>query len=104
MSEFLNATNNPVDIEILGKGGRGRILREIMVRQKVSKDALPSEERLKAVDAPAPVVGPDGQPVNPAIQPGMAQGMVDGQGNPLGPLPPAPGVALTGQGGPANAQ
>jgi hypothetical protein len=44
--EFLNATANPVDLEIIGKEGRAAILREIAKGlQMPSDDVVPSRER-----------------------------------------------------------
>ena len=48
--EFLNATANPVDIEIIGKDGRAAILREIAKGlQMPADDIVPSREKLDYV-------------------------------------------------------
>lgn len=74
--EFLNATANPVDVEIIGKEGRAAILREVAKGlQMPVDDVVPSRESLSYQDklraeaqamqqqAPAPTpVQPDGTP------------------------------------------
>ena len=69
--EFLNATANPVDIEILGKDGRAAILREVAKGLQMPLDELvPSKEKnalaMRAAQSqqqPAPTpTQPDGSP------------------------------------------
>jgi hypothetical protein len=69
--EFLNATANPVDIEILGKDGRAAILREVAKGLQMPLDELvPSKEKnalaMRAAQTqqqPAPTpTQPDGSP------------------------------------------
>jgi len=74
--EFLNATANPVDVEIIGKEGRAAILREVAKGlQMPVDDVVPSRESLSYQDklraeaeamqqqAPAPTpTQPDGTP------------------------------------------
>ncbi len=50
-NEFLTATNNPVDIEIIGREGRRILLREVMKPLEVDIDAiLPPEEEFTAAE------------------------------------------------------
>jgi len=72
--EFLNATANPVDIEIIGKEGRAAILREVAKSlQMPVEDVVPSREKemyqtrvqaeMAAQAAQAPqATQPDGSP------------------------------------------
>jgi hypothetical protein len=52
--EFLNATANPIDIEILGKDGRAAILREVAKGLQMPVDeVIPSREKLSLGNAGA---------------------------------------------------
>jgi hypothetical protein len=52
--EFLNATANPIDIEILGKDGRAAILREVAKGLQMPVDeVIPSREKLAMSSAGA---------------------------------------------------
>ena len=74
--EFLNATANPVDLEIIGKDGRANILREIAKGlQMAGDDVVPSREksgyqgriqsRAMAVAAQQQAQAPQGTPAQP---------------------------------------
>lgn len=71
--EFLNATANPVDLEIIGKEGRAAILREIAKGlQMPTEDVVPSREKAEyqgriqaAAEAAAPQPQPQGTPTLP---------------------------------------
>jgi hypothetical protein len=64
--EFLNATANPVDIEIIGKDGRANILREIVKSLQMPVDEIvPSREKMAYQDriqARAAMVAAEQQP------------------------------------------
>jgi len=81
--EFLNATNNPTDMEIIGKGGRASILREVVKSLQMPADEIvPSREKTLAMEAQQPPPGqqqlpapPGGQaPPAPTDAAGMPQG------------------------------
>lgn len=69
--EFLNATANPIDIEILGKDGRAAILREVAKGLQMPVDeVIPSREKLSLAGAGAQAQAmaaqqPSGVPVQP---------------------------------------
>lgn len=69
--EFLNATANPIDIEILGKDGRAAILREIAKGLQMSVDEIvPSREKAAyqsrvAASMPPMQDAPAGTPTQP---------------------------------------
>lgn len=79
--EFLNATANEFDIEIIGKTGRAALLREVAKGlQMPVDDIIPSRERLKMQDRLAAA-----QPQMPAPGPGQAAPQTtDAAGNPAG--------------------
>jgi hypothetical protein len=62
--EFLQVTANPFDAEIMGKSGRGTVLREVAKSLQMPEDeVVPSREKaaMQARTEPAVVPGP-GQP------------------------------------------
>lgn len=68
--EFLNATANPIDLEILGKGGRATILREIAKGlQMPVEEVIPSREKSdyqSRIQARATATAAQQQPQAPA--------------------------------------
>jgi len=76
--EFLNATANQFDIEILGKDGRAAILREIAKWLQMPVDeVVPSREKMAFLGKQQAALPPGG------AQPGEAQAL-DPAGNPAG--------------------
>ena len=45
--EFLAATNNPVDLQIMGIEGRANVLREVAKGLDMKDDIVPSDEELR---------------------------------------------------------
>jgi hypothetical protein len=85
--EFLNATANPIDLEIIGKEGRAAILREIAKGLQMSgEDVVPSREKAgfqgriqaQAAAAQQQAQAPQGTPAQPDGSPkgGMAANTV----------------------------
>ena len=61
--EFLNATANPVDVEILGKSGRASLLREVAKGLQMPVDeVIPSKEKLALLDAMSAATPQQGGP------------------------------------------
>lgn len=80
--EFLNATANPVDIEILGKEGRSAILREVAKGlQMPVDDVIPSKETAEyqtmLQNRAQQLAGPQAQPT-PTQPDGTPKGGMDG--------------------------
>ena len=90
--EFLNATANPIDIEILGREGRATILREVAKGlQMPVEDVVPSREKAGYQErmqsramalAPQQGQAPEGTPQNPDGSPkgGMEANTVRSRG------------------------
>ena len=82
-NEFLQTTNNPVDLEIIGQKGRRILLREVMKPLEVDIDQiLPPEEEITTEDlmsfsaGPANIAPQPGVPMpGQAPQPGAVQNM-----------------------------
>ena len=68
-NEWLMATNNPVDLEIITMPNRAKVLRESAKTLKLNDDVVPPqievEQKFGMVQQPGqvPMVGPDGQPI-----------------------------------------
>lgn len=78
--EFLNATANPVDIEILGPEGRAAILREVAKGlQMPVDDIIPSREKLAGMHRQMAQAQPAAPP-----QPGANSAAVHPDGSPMG--------------------
>lgn len=58
--EFLQATMNPIDLEIMGKPGRAKVLRAVSENVGIEGNIVPPEEELLAMAAP--MMGPGGAP------------------------------------------
>lgn len=73
--EFLNATANPLDAEIMGKDGRAAILREVAKSLQMDTDEIvPSREKralMEQFSSPAPAQ-PQGQPAPQNLDPSGA--------------------------------
>jgi hypothetical protein len=71
--EFLTATANPIDLEIMGKEGRAAVLREVSKGlQMPTDDIVPSREKAAAMDriaAAAQAAVPQGAPGGPGGAP-----------------------------------
>lgn len=71
--EFLNATANPIDIEIIGLEGRAALLREVAKGLQMPTDeVIPSREKLQFAARTAPAQPAEGQPSPQSLQPGGA--------------------------------
>jgi hypothetical protein len=113
-NEFMQATANPIDMQIIGLSGRAALLREAVKTLDMDADkVVPSPDVMAARQAVAAfqqahqmaanqVMGTPGQPPAPAGQtPGMPgqPGMAGGAG-----IPGMPPSAIPGQGSPPNPQ
>ena len=105
MLEFLNATNNPIDLQITGPEGRGYLLSEVAKSHDIDPErAIPRLQELKgqALTPPAPpgASGAPGQPIPNRGTPPVASRNLDVAGN-----EPQGGAAqlMAGRGGPAAA-
>ena len=70
-TEFLERTNNPIDMQIIGMEGRAEILRETSKSLKMSDDIVPAKDDLqRRMSMPPP--GPPGlrMPDQPALDAG----------------------------------
>ena len=117
MLEFLNATNNPLDQEIMGAEGRGYLLGEVARSYEIDPErAFPRLAALKGkvVGQPPTGVVPPGQPGG-AAPPGTGPSPVERMANqgtppaasenlsPGGVIPQGGATQLfTGRGGPAE--
>jgi hypothetical protein len=82
--EFLNATANEFDMQIIGADGRAAILREVAKGlQMPAEDIVPSRERLD-YQARIQALAQQAQPPAPAQQGGAAPRTLDQAGNPAG--------------------
>jgi len=82
--EFLNATANEFDMQIIGADGRAAILREVAKGlQMPAEDIVPSRERLD-YQARIQALAQQAQPPAPAQQGGAAPRALDQAGNPAG--------------------
>jgi hypothetical protein len=103
-TEFLTATNNPLDMQIVGIEGRAKILRETAKALKMQDDIVPNEQDLEAkvqenlmkvqamMNAPPPGAGPP-----PGVAPpGAPPGEMPGQPMDTGAVP---GIGSMGGGG-----
>jgi hypothetical protein len=91
--EFLQATNNPVDLQITGIGGRATVLRSVAGTIGLDEDrVVPDDEELKSQQANTGVPGtPQPLPQGPGPLPGVpTQGSF---GTPPGAPGGAPGAA-----------
>lgn len=119
-NEFLQATSNPTDMQIIGAEGRAVLLREIAKDLDVNVDKIvPDAEAMKLKGPPinqqmaaqaqaqAQPGGPSGQasPSGPQPLPPPPQGMPPGARGPLGPPMPGPAMhpQLRSGGSPASA-
>ncbi len=86
--EFLDKTNNPVDMAIMGIPGRASVLREVSKILKLGEDVVPSKDEIDA-KFNAPVQTPPGGPMEPGMlpPPGMSPGdsAPGGAGQAVGP-------------------
>jgi hypothetical protein len=103
MLELLNATNNPVDMEIMGAEGRGYLLSEVARAHEIDPErAFPRLSALKGtVPGQQPPVQPGGMPEIPnrGTPPVATRNLAPGGMEPQG------GAAqlVAGRGGPAEA-
>ena len=82
--EFLNATANEFDMQIIGADGRAAILREVAKGlQMPAEDIVPSRERLD-YQARIQALAQQAQPPAPTQQGGAAPRALDQAGNPAG--------------------
>ena len=82
--EFLQATNNPTDQQIVGIDGRGEILREVAKGLSMPvNDIVPSREKLSSMQKQAQQGAPQGAGATPG-------------GTPPAPVPTSPGGAPMG--------
>ena len=82
--EFLNATANEFDMQIIGADGRAAILREVAKGlQMPAEDIVPSRERLD-YQARMQALAQQAQPPAPTQQGGAAPRALDQAGNPAG--------------------
>ena len=106
MLEFLNATNNPIDLQLTGPEGRGYLLGEVAKSHDIDPErAIPRLQALKGQDwaqpAPPPgAPGAGGPPIPNRGTPPVAARNLDQAGN-----EPQGGTAqlIAGRGGPAAA-
>ena len=103
MLEFLNATNNPIDLQLTGPEGRGYLLGEVAKSHEIDPErAIPRLQALKGRDWEQPAQ--PGQPGGPTIAnrgtPPVVARNLDNAGN-----EPQGGAAqlIAGRGGPAAA-
>jgi hypothetical protein len=111
--QFLQITANPVDTEIIGPVGRGRVLRALSQNLGLPDDVVPddqaliskqqAQQQMQAAMLKAQASGalPVGQPGKPGGPPGGPPGPGGPGGPPGGGLPglgPAPGAAAAAQG------
>ncbi len=87
--EFLENTNNPVDLAIIGLEGRAKVLREQVKTLKMDDDIVPSDEdlqqKLNPMGGPgAGMTGPGMMPQGIPMPPGAAGPEVGPDGNPAG--------------------
>jgi len=94
--EFLNNTNNPVDLQIIGIQGRARLLRAVAQALDLPTDkVVPSEQALDqkliaAASQPPPGAAPGQGPGQP---PPAGAGPGEPQGAPAASAPPSTGAA-----------
>jgi hypothetical protein len=98
--QFLQITANPVDLNIIGEVGRGRVLRALATGLGMPDDIVPDDDDLRqqqaASQAQAAAGGPPGAPGGPPRGPGGPAGGARGA------VPGAPGApgGLSRPGGP----